>query len=223
MSPQFDFPMFVAQDLAAARGERTLFSSVSFALAPGELLEVTGANGSGKTTLLRVLCGLMQPMAGAVHWRGEDIRALREDYHRDLAYVGHLNGVKDELTPLENVAFARAMAAQGDDVASAPLALSTLGLTTQQQRLPSKVLSQGQKRRVALARALFGRAKLWIFDEPFAALDAGAIALVAERMSAHVRGGGVAVLSSHQDVPFDGVHRRQLRLGAPASASAARP
>ncbi len=206
--------MLMANALAAARGDRTLFSSVSFVLAAGELLEVTGPNGSGKTTLLRVLCGLMQPVEGEVRWQGESIRALREDYHRDLAYIGHLNGVKDELTPLENLRFAARSRGEAQSVADAAQALTQLGLTKQQQRLPSKVLSQGQKRRVALARALFGSAKLWIFDEPFAALDVHAIALVAARVSAHAQGGGVVVLSSHQDVDFPGVPRRRLRVGA---------
>jgi len=205
--------MLAVSQLAAARGDRTLFSGVNFTLAAGELLEVVGANGSGKTTLLRVLCGLMQPVEGEVRWNGENIRALHEDFHSDLAYVGHLNGVKDDLTPLENVAFARALSAEPRTAATAAQALSALGLTKQQQRLPSKVLSQGQKRRVALARALFSRAKLWIFDEPFAALDVAAVGLVAERMSTHARAGGVLVLSSHQEVAFDVVQRRQLRLG----------
>jgi heme exporter protein A len=205
--------MLVVSQLAAARGDRTLFSGVNFALAPGELLEVVGTNGSGKTTLLRVLCGLLQPIEGEVRWNGENISSLREDFHSDLAYVGHLNGVKDDLTPLENVAFARVLGGAPDDAVTVTQALSALGLTKQQQRLPSKVLSQGQKRRVALARALHSRAKLWIFDEPFAALDVAAVQLVAERMSAHARAGGILVLSSHQDVAFDVAQRRRLRLG----------
>jgi heme exporter protein A len=174
---------------------------------------VTGANGSGKTTLLRVLCGLLQPSEGAVQWLAQDIRALREDFHRDVAYVGHLNAVKDELTPLENLHFARALRAEASSAASAAQTLSALGLTKQQQRLPSKVLSQGQKRRVALARALYGQAKLWILDEPFAALDVAAIALVAQRMSEHCGAGGLIAFSSHQDVSIACAKRHALRLG----------
>jgi heme exporter protein A len=208
--------MLVAHQLAAARGDRTLFRALNFSVAQGELLEVSGANGSGKTTLLRVLCGLLQPIEGEVRWLAQDIRSLREDFHRDVAYVGHLNGVKDELTPLENLHFDRALRAEPSATAAAAQALSALGLTKQQQRLPSKVLSQGQKRRVALARALYGNAKLWILDEPFAALDAVAIALVAGRMDEHCGSGGLIAFSSHQDVRIACARRHALRLGEAA-------
>jgi len=181
------------------RGDAVLFSGLGFALAPGGLLRVTGANGSGKTSLLRALCGLLLPVAGEVRWNGENIRALREEYWKHLAYVGHANALKDNLTAEENLRFACALAGLGITPARAQAALERFGLAGR-GRLPVRALSQGQRRRAALARlAVSDTLPLWILDEPFAALDAAAVELVQSLASEHLARGGTVVLTTHQE------------------------
>src|SRR5215831_13304253 len=138
-------------DLECERGDRLLFSGLALRVAPGACLHVAGENGSGKTSLLRILCGLMMPSAGTVCWQGESIRRLREAYWEQLAYVGHLNGVKDDLTAAENVHISAAIAGWPADDAQVAAALAGFGLAGFEDR-PARTLSQGQRRRVALAR-----------------------------------------------------------------------
>ena len=190
--------MLEARELEATRGDAILFRGIGFALAPGTLLRVAGANGSGKTSLLRVLCGLLIPTAGEVRWKGESIRALREDYWRRLAYVGHADALKADLTVAENLAFACALAGLVVTPARLAKALERFALAGR-QRLPVKALSQGQRRRAALARlALSETLPLWILDEPFAALDAAAIELAQSLVGEHLARGGMVVLTTHQ-------------------------
>jgi len=209
--------MLEATDLSCVRGERTLFAGFALRIEPGECVQVGGANGAGKTSLLRILCGLLAPAAGDVRWGGRSIRALREDYWGALAYVGHLNGIKDDLTAIENTRFAARLA--GGDPAEAGAALARLGLAGR-EALPARVLSQGQKRRVALSRLLLApRARLWILDEPFTALDTAGVQTVAAMIDAHCTGGGIAVLTSHtQDGLGERVRRVTLAGGEPESA-----
>ncbi len=190
--------MLEVTHLACVRGDRPLFSHLSFALHPGELVHVTGANGSGKTTLLRALCGLTRPAAGEVRWLGRDVHALGDDYRAALAYVGHLNGIQGELNARENLRHAARLTgdAQAPDVEAA---LEQVALTAYAD-LPSKVLSQGQKRRLALARLRVARKPLWILDEPFSALDARSVEILSDVLARHVAGGGMAVLTSHQEL-----------------------
>ena len=108
--------MLEAVNLTCERGERTLFAALEFAVAPGSLLRVAGPNGTGKTSLLRMLCGLLEPVAGEVRWHGRNIRRQREEYWRDLVYIGHLNGVKDDLTVVENLKVAQAVAGRNVDM-----------------------------------------------------------------------------------------------------------
>lgn len=195
--------MLEAANLDCARGSRTLFSGVGFSLAPGALLRVTGANGRGKTTLLRALCGLFLPMAGEVRWKGENIRVLREEYWSQLLYLGHTNALKDDLTPEENLAFAcgiGGLAVSGDEARAALARFGLAGL----EWLPVRALSQGQRRRAALARlAVAGSLPLWILDEPFAALDAAGIGLVQSLAGEHLARGGVVVLTTHQEARIE--------------------
>jgi len=191
--------MLEAAHLECARGTRTLFSGVGFALAPGALLRVTGANGRGKTTLLRALCGLFLPTAGEVRWKGEAIRTLREEYWSDLLYIGHANALKDDLTPEENLAFACGIAGRAVPHESIQAALARFGIAGR-ERLPVRALSQGQRRRAALARLGVGTTQpLWILDEPFAALDAAGTELVLSLAGEHLARGGMVVLTTHQD------------------------
>ncbi len=207
--------MLETVDLECTRGERHLFAGLAFGVEAGHCLHVAGENGSGKTSLLRILCGLLPPGHGEVRWDGADIRKLREDYWQTLAYVGHLNGVKDELTALENVRFAAALAGHpaGEDVARHALAsVGLAGFETSQAR----ALSQGQRRRIALARLFLAReARLWILDEPFTALDVRGVAALSTLIGEQLDRGGIVVLTTHQEVPMPGRVRR-LELHAPA-------
>ena len=198
-------------NLACARGDHQLFSGLSFSLHEGELLQVEGVNGSGKTSLLRTLCGFLVPEEGAVRWHGEDIRELREEYHAEMIYLGHLNAIKDELNALENLHINAGLAGCVLDDKQAIAALRRMGLRGR-ETLPVKVLSQGQRRRVALARLLVGHASLWILDEPLTALDVGAVGLMQELIGEHLANNGMVIYTTHQPLEVAGVVTRRLSL-----------
>ncbi len=199
-------------DLECTRGERLLFAHLDFTAEPGTCLHIAGENGSGKTSLLRILCGLLPPTAGEVQWDGESIRKLREEYWQQLAYVGHLNGVKDDLTALENVRYGAAVTGRAAPAERARAALAELALAAFEGS-QARFLSQGQKRRVALARLFLAEAaKLWILDEPFTALDVRGVGVLVDLIERHTSRGGIVVLTTHQDVPLAGrVVRLDLR------------
>ena len=205
--------MLQVAKLVCRRGDRLLFAGLDFAIEAGTLLHVRGRNGSGKTTLLRTLCGLFTPDAGEVRWQGESIRALAEDYRHDLLYLGHLNGIKGDLTGVENLRLAATL--DGDRVGIDAVwgALGQIGQAGFED-LPTRMLSQGQKKRVALARLILSRAPLWVLDEPFTALDLDAVDLLQGLIAAHVARGGLAILTTHQEVPLTAGKARHLDLGA---------
>jgi heme exporter protein A len=187
-----------AAGLECERGGRSLFRALSFVLEPGQALRVAGANGSGKTSLLRILCGLAAPAAGEVRWRGAPIARLREDFARELVYIGHGAAVKDELTARENLGIACRLAGQEPSHAELEQALQAFGVGG--RALAVKRLSQGQRRRAALARlALSARRRLWLLDEPFSALDSSGVQTLQRVMAEHLARGGAIVLTSHQD------------------------
>jgi len=186
-----------AADLRCERGGRVLFERLSFRLGAGEFLRVSGANGSGKTTLLRVLCGLLTPSRGCVRWKGEPVAALREEYARQLVYLGHAPAVKGDLTAEENLSIACTLAGVAASRAAVKSALARFALP---HDVPVRRLSQGQRRRAALARlALSGAVPLWLLDEPFAALDAEGIERLGALLSGHAEKGGAIVFTTHQD------------------------
>ena len=203
--------MLEVSNLACSRGDHRLFSGLSFALLPGQIMQVQGANGSGKTSLLRTLCGFMMPDEGAIIWRGEDIRELDEDYYAEMLYLGHLNAIKDELSALENLRISAGLSGIELDEKEAITALRRMGLRGR-ERLPTKVLSQGQRRRVALARLLASDVKLWILDEPLTALDVGAVALIQELVAEHLARQGMVIFTTHQPLQVAGVEMRSLSL-----------
>jgi len=191
--------MLSADGLECQRGSRRLFAGVSFALAPGECLFVQGPNGSGKTSLLRILCGLARPERGEVRWDGKPIAELGDEYRGALAWCGHANALKDDLTPAENLVAGAALRGRRIERARAVAALDALGVA-QLAALPVRALSQGQKRRVSLAALGLAGCRLWLLDEPLTSLDAGAAETLAAMVDAHLAGGGIAALSSHQPV-----------------------
>ena len=204
--------MLEVLNVACVRGDRTLFSDVSFTLARGALLHVAGANGSGKTSLLRIVCGLMQPVSGEVRWSGGNIHSLAGDYWSDLAYIGHANALKDDLTAAENLDIAAALRGRATTRETALAALDRLGVA-HCAHLPVRVLSQGQRRRVTLARLLMSdAAPLWVLDEPFPGLDTDAVQLIATTLAAHMHAGGCVLLTTHQEVLIDAPVQQRLDL-----------
>jgi heme exporter protein A len=202
--------MLEAIDIECVRGARTLFAGLSYALRGGQLLRIAGANGSGKTSLLRIVCGLHAPARGEVRWLGEPILRMREEFWRQLVYVGHSNAVKDDLTAAENVMVTCTLAGLTVAREDACAALRKLGLAGCEM-LPARVLSQGQRRRVALARLALSQAiPLWVLDEPFTALDANAVKYVQELMVEHVARGSMAVYTTHHEAQI--VAAESLRI-----------
>jgi len=201
--------MLTAHQLACVRGERRLFAGLDLAVAPGEWLHVRGENGAGKTSLLRLLVGLMAPAEGEIRWNGTDVRKLAEEYHRHLLFLGHHGAVKEELTALENLQLASQLDGDVLQDREALAALHRFGLKGREE-LPVRFLSAGQKRRVLLARLVTKKAKLWVLDEPFTALDVKAVDMLSALIGEHLAAGGMAVLTSHQAMPMPGGRELQL-------------
>jgi heme exporter protein A len=202
-----------ATNLVSVRGERLLFEKLSFALSNGTVLYLQGENGSGKTTLLRMLCGLTKPYDGNIVWCNDNIDALAEEYTQHVLYIGHLPGIKEDLNALENLAFSMALTSNDFDAAKATEVLKMLGLA-RCLHLPTRLLSQGQKRRVALARLWLQHLPIWILDEPFTALDVNAVNLLKQHIEAFANDGGIVVMTTHQEFTMQVPKFEQLRLAA---------
>lgn len=203
--------MLEADKLECMRGDRQLFKGVSFRLNPGNLLYLQGKNGAGKTSLLRILIGLLPPESGVLQWQKTDVAELADDYRAQLFYLGHLNAIKEELTALENLLNTSELSLTPLTENQAIHALAEVGLAGRED-LPCKHLSQGQKRRVALARLVHEQRPLWILDEPFVALDTGAVEWLAELIARHLDKGGMTIMTTHQPVPIRNHVAHELRL-----------
>ena len=212
-------PALQARALACERGGYRLFEGVEFALSEGQALWLAGGNGSGKTSMLRLLAGLGLPAEGEVLWRGQPVRELREDFHRQLLYCGHAAGIKDDLAAWENVACSAALAGHRICRAQAEAALARAGLDAI-AAVPAHSLSQGQRRRISLARLyLDPLPPLLLLDEPFTALDVRAVQALGERISAHLDSGGIVVYTTHQTHGLRPQHQQRLDLDALAGVA----
>jgi heme exporter protein A len=192
------------------RGDRHVLKGVSLNLRPRQLLHVSGPNGTGKTTLLRVVCGLLRPEQGQVSWLGKSISSIRVEYQAALAYASHEPALKGDLTALENLRFAVGLKRRVT-VSELRARLEETGVAACAD-LPARVLSAGQRRRVAMARVLAMSASLWLLDEPFTNLDAAGTGLMMGLLQSHVERGGAALVVAHHDLKMD-VDLRRLDLG----------
>ena len=209
-------PLLAAQGLAYARNEEPIFGPLDFSLAAGEVMLIEGDNGSGKTTLLRVLSGLLEPTSGEVLLNGGHLTLARLSHQ--VALLGHLLGMKMELTPLQNLRFAVGLGGIRQGV-TPTLALASVGLTGYEDQ-PLRLLSAGQKKRVALARLLLVPAALWLLDEPYANLDREGIELVNRLLATHAQRGGAALITSHGAYAYTSGTPRRIALRSSAGDAA---
>lgn len=205
--------MLEARALGCVRGRRRLFHGLSFSMCPGDYVELRGPNGSGKTSLLRILCGLLPPTTGVVLWHAEPIAACQESYHSSLAFVGHRPGTKDELTVLENLRVSAALSGcdLGEEEARRALERVELG---EHERTHARVLSEGQHRRLALARLIACRRPLWLLDECLSSLDREGERFVRRIIQEHVAAAGMAVVATHHERPAGIRAARCIELAA---------
>jgi heme exporter protein A len=193
------------------RGDRHVLKGLSLTLSAQQLLHVSGRNGSGKTTLLRVVTGLMRPEQGQVSWRGQPISRVRGEYQAALAFAAHEPALKGDLTALENLRFSVGLKRRVS-ISDLQASLERAGVGACAD-LPARVLSAGQRRRVAMARVLAMNAPLWLLDEPFTNLDAAGAELVSALLRDHVRAGGAALVVAHQELDIP-VERHRLDLSS---------
>ena len=191
--------LFQVSAVSCEHEQQSLFAPVTFTLNAGEVLLLEGANGSGKSSLLRILCGLATPAAGEVRWKGKLIADVRDEYVDEMHYVGHQNGLKLGLTATENLALLSCQ--QG-----------LLAMTAPHINIPTKLLSAGQKRKLALQKLFLFPKKLWLLDEPLTALDVDAQTLFFSKLEEHLQHGGMCIISSHHPLSFKHASVKTLRL-----------
>ncbi len=203
--------MLEAENLGCIRGDRRLFSDLNFSVRAGDLVQLTGPNGSGKTSLLRMICGLLEPAEGKIRWQGENIRSLGEEYFMAVTYLGHRTGVKDELTGVENLRVSSGLNGVEISQQVAMNALQQMGLGGR-ERLPARLLSEGQRRRLALARLGICRTALWLLDEVLTSLDKDAVTLVKSLIEDHLTKGGLAFVATHQELDLSAGSFQRIEL-----------
>lgn len=200
-------------NLECVRGDRRLFSNLNFALPAGSIMQVSGPNGSGKTSLLRITCRLLAPSSGEILWEGANINSLGDEYSTFLTYLGHRAALKDELTALENLQISTGLSSGRGNGKDGQGALEQLGLGGR-EHIPVRLLSEGQKRRVALAHLILCDTKLWLLDEVLTSLDKTAVELVLGFIEEHLNRGGIAIVSTHQNLNLSASSFQRLELAS---------
>lgn len=196
MSTQ-SIPLLSAKSLTCIREERILFEDLSFSIHAGDIVQIEGPNGAGKTSLLRLLAGLSEPYAGDIMFNGDKLPDVRENYYRQMIYLGHTPGIKGEMTAQENLAFYLALHELEPGIAEQTLEkVNLLGF----EDVPAANLSAGQHRRIALARLWQSNAPIWILDEPFTAIDKQGVKNLERLFIEHTEKGGCVILTTHQDL-----------------------
>lgn len=205
-------PLLEAVDLSCERDDRILFENLNFTIRGGTLTRIEGPNGAGKTTLLRLLCGLAPRQTGQILWCGEPLERVREAFHRETLYLGHRTGVKSLLSPVENLQayFTPRHTVTRDQLWNA---LEQVGLAGYED-VPSHSLSAGQQRRVALARLLLSRERLWLLDEAFTAIDRDGVRMLENLLLKRAQTGGAVVVVTHHELSVNVAERIVLGPGA---------
>jgi heme exporter protein A len=202
-------PLISAENLTCIREERILFEQLTLQVNAGDIVQIEGANGTGKTSLLRILAGLSQPYDGDVIFNQSKITQCRETFYQNLLYIGHLTGVKGELTAQENLEFSLTLHNLSAEMAEQTL--SEVNLLGFEDALASH-LSAGQHRRIALARLWQSKAPIWILDEPFTSIDKLGVRNLEQLFLRHVNNGGCIILTTHQDLSFPKERLKQVVL-----------
>lgn len=198
-----------ARGLTCIREERVLFEALDVNISAGDIVQIEGPNGAGKTSLLRILAGLSQPYDGTVYFQNTPVAQQRENFHQNLLYLGHLPGVKGEMTAQENLAFNLSLQGLNADCAEQTLAeVSLLGF---EDALASH-LSAGQHRRISLARLWQSQHKVWILDEPFTAIDKLGVEKLEQLFLQHADNGGCVILTTHQDLSLPAERVKKVTL-----------
>ncbi|HFD32459.1 MAG TPA: cytochrome c biogenesis heme-transporting ATPase CcmA [Gammaproteobacteria bacterium] len=209
MEKQYAFTgQLEVKNLACWRNEQLLFKDITLSLSPENVLFLEGQNGSGKTSLLRILCGFRLPDEGEISWNNEGVSSLPE-YYQNISYVGHKNGIKDELTVEENLNLMRSMAT-ADEIKTDDV-LKQIGLFKKADVL-SRQLSAGQKRKLALARLMMTNNSFWVLDEPFTSLDTASVSFFETLIKKHISRGGLLILTSHHDIDLSGLSVNRFNL-----------
>lgn len=196
------------KQLACWRNEQVLFTGLNLSLSPQNVLFLEGENGSGKTSLLRILCGFRLPDEGEIHWNNEATSSMLE-YFQNISYVGHKNGIKDELTVEENLNLMRSMATASE--IKTDEVLKQIGLFKKADVL-SRQLSAGQKRKLALARLMMTNNSFWVLDEPFTSLDTASVRFFEALIKKHIERGGMLILTSHHEIDLSGLSVSRFNL-----------
>jgi heme exporter protein A len=189
--------------LGCVRGDRRVFSGLDFSVPAGTFVRLTGPNGSGKTSLLRILCGLLAPAEGQIAWHGKDIKSLGEDYFTSVTYLGHRPGVKDELSAVESLRTSSGLGGIEISKERAQSVIDRVGLG-RRGAIPTRFLSEGQRKRVSLARLAVAGTSLWLLDEITTSLDKSALTLVRSLIEEHLVNGGIAIVATHQEIELTG-------------------